>query len=1169
MDDHQAMVESLTAGARVIGLDGVNPVELLAVEWHAQDAVTITWRTASGLTSSSVLFAEDVSRLVLQDGTQLWAFDAPGDSFLLASEARRMRLAYLFDPLLAVNSSSVEPLPHQIRAVYSSMLHRQPLRFLLADDPGAGKTIMAGLLVKELMLRSDVHRCLVVTPGNLVEQWQEELATKFGLDFEIVTRETIEASRIGNPFAEKPLLIARLDQMARNEELTDKACAAGWDLVIVDEAHKMAAHYFGNELKKTKRYVVGEKLGHATRHLLLMTATPHSGKEDDFQLFMALLDSDRFAGRVRDGARQIDANDLMRRMLKEDLLRFDGRPLFPERRAYTVAYNLSNEEVLLYQRVTDYVTEEMNRADQLAGNRRNAVGFALTILQRRLASSPEAIFQSLRRRLEKLQSKLREANLTHRAARLMASDEAVGAVADNELSDDDLEDFDDLPDDERESEEERLVDEASAAQTVAELELEIATLRSLVELAGRVRASGDDRKWGELSGLLADEPEFRDADGHRRKVIIFTEHRDTLTYLTERLRALVGRDEAVVTIHGGTRREDRKKAQELFTQDRDVAFLVATDAAGEGVNLQRAHLVVNYDLPWNPNRIEQRFGRVHRIGQTEVCHMWNLVAHETREGQVFQRLLEKLEQERASLGGRVYDVLGQVFAGDELKRLLVEAIRYGNQPEIRRRLDEVVDDRVSDGLREVLSEQALHADMMSLADVEAIRQDMERAAARRLQPHFVRLFFTEAFTRLGGRMVERESQRFEISHVPAAIRERDRVLGTGMPVLRRYERVTFERHLTAVADRPLAELVAPGHPLFDAVLDLTLEAHGRSLNRGSVLVADDDESSSPFVLVYLEHSIQDGRGITVSRQFQFVRVESTAELSAIDGAPYLDYRPAGPDELSLIGELTSEPWLQESIETRAVEHAIGNLALDHRARVRTMVGLRVDKTRQKVRERLTREINYWDHRANQLELDEAAGKQLRMNAQAARDRANEFEARLDRRMAELNREDQLAVQRPVVVGAALVIPKGFLAGLREEQGGLPSTFAKERKRIERIAVDTVMALEQQLGRAPTEMPPNNPGYDIESAQGSEPLLFVEVKGRVEGAPTVTITRTEILTALNKGGDYVLALVRVGPDDTPTVRYLYNPFRGDEIDLPGVASVNFKWNHFWDRGHEPS
>jgi SNF2 family DNA or RNA helicase len=505
-----------------------------------------------------------------------------------------------------------------------------------------------------------------------VEQWQDELYFKFGLEFEIVTRDMIEASRTGNPFGEKPLLIARIDQVARNEELTAKLAGTDWDLIVVDEAHKMSAHYYGRELKETRRYRLGKLLGGITRHFLLMTATPHAGKEEDFQLFMALLDSDRCEGKFRDGVHTVDTAGLMRRFVKEKLLRFDGRPLFPERRAYSVSYELSDLEVRLYAEVTEYVREEMNRAERLAregdGKRGAVVGFALTILQRRLASSPEAIYQSLRRRRVRLEDRVHEERTHKRAADILAATGDLPAGYD--LAD--LEDTDELLESELEQLEEQLVDQASAARTVAELEHEIEALKRLEQLADELRKSGTDRKWEELSSLLTDRPEMYEADGGRRKIIIFTEHVDTLRYLTDRIRTLLGRGEAVVTIHGGTRREERRKTQELFTQDKDVTVLVATDAAGEGINLQRAHLMVNYDLPWNPNRIEQRFGRIHRIGQTEVCHLWNLVAAETREGAVFQRLFEKLETQRESLGGQVFDVLGEAFSGQPLRELLLE-----------------------------------------------------------------------------------------------------------------------------------------------------------------------------------------------------------------------------------------------------------------------------------------------------------------------------------------------------------------------------------------------------------------------------------------------------------------------------------------------------------------
>ena len=411
------------------------------------------------------------------------------------------------------------------------MLPLQPLRFLLADDPGAGKTIMAGLLCKELMIRGDVERCLVIAPGSLVEQWQDELWQKFALDFRILTRDMIEAASSGNPFAEQNLLIARLDHLARNDELQALLRATDWDLVIIDEAHKMSAHYTGGEIRETKRYRLGQLAGSVSRHLLLMTATPHAGIDADYRLFLRLLDADRFDGRPRAAARTPDVSDVMRRLVKEKLLTFDGKPLFPERRAYTVSYPLSDAEALLYKRVTEYVRDEMSRADQLQrdgeGSRGAIVGFALTTLQRRLASSPEAIYQSLRRRRERLERRVGEARIARRGALAERFPEGEPAAsAWRELADDF--DADDLPDGDLEDLETELVDEASTAGTVAELGREIASLVDLERLAAQLRSRDEDRKWEELSALLTDTPEMYDASGGRRKLIIFSEHRDTL-----------------------------------------------------------------------------------------------------------------------------------------------------------------------------------------------------------------------------------------------------------------------------------------------------------------------------------------------------------------------------------------------------------------------------------------------------------------------------------------------------------------------------------------------------------------------------------------------------------------------------------------------------------------
>jgi SNF2 family DNA or RNA helicase len=1154
-----AKLEEITRGAAVKGVLPECLITVIDVKWIGAVAIELTYKDSSGQLGSELIYRDRESSLEIASVGKPWNFDGDGSLFRLVSEAHRIRLAYLFDPLLAVHTSLVDPLPHQITAVYGEMLPRQPLRFLLADDPGSGKTIMTGLFIKELMARGDVRRCLIVCPGNLVEQWQDELNRRFHLPFEIMTNEAMESARTGNWFAECPLAICRLDKLSRNEDIQAKLSSTDWDLIVCDEAHKMSAHYFGGEISYTKRYRLGQLLSSVTRHFLLLTATPHSGKEEDFQLFMALLDGDRFEGRFRDGIHTTDASDLMRRLIKEELVKFDGTPLFPERIAYTANYTLSDAEADLYKQVTEYVQEEFNRADKLdSEGRKGTVGFALTILQRRLASSPEAIYQSLKRRRERLEKRLREEQLLNREISM-----TIDLNRDiPEYKPDDLEDLEDSPNEELEITEENIVDQASAARTIAELKAEIATLKRLEIAALRVRQSGTDRKWEELSSLLQNNVNMFDARGHRRKLILFTEHKDTLNYLNERICSLLGRPEAVVMIHGSLGREQRKNAEQRFTQDKDVEVLVATDAAGEGINLQRAHLMVNYDLPWNPNRLEQRFGRIHRIGQTEVCHLWNLVAKETREGDVYHRLLEKLNAERNALGGKVFDVLGKItFEDKSLRDLLLEAIRYGDKPEVKARLYQVIDEALDrEHLTQLLEEHALSRDSMDTRAVHRIREDMERAEARRLQPHFIASFFIEAFKHLGGAIRERESKRYEITHVPAVIRNRDRAIGTRESVLTRYERITFEKELIHVPGKALAEFICPGYPLLDAVIDLILERHRDLLKRGAILVDENDPSENVRLLVFLEHSIQDarkdrsGNRRLVSRQLQFVEMDQDGNAQSVGYAPYLDYRPLSEEEILLLSGIDLSPWKREDLESGVMLYAAEHLVPQHMKEVKSQKEEIIGKTMRAVQDRLTKEIAYWDHRAEQLKEQELAGKvNARLNSGLARQRADELMARLQKRLRDLEQEQNLSAMPPLVKGGALVVPQGVLLKLKEADTH-PGLFAHETSRVESLAIKAVMELETRLGFIPKDISGEKRSYDIESKiPGTGRLRFIEVKGRIKGAQTVTITKNEILTALNKPDDFILAIVDVDGENTAPW-YIQRPFQ-KEPDF-SVTSVNY-------------
>jgi len=310
-------LEDLKPGIDLTGLEPAVISIVVSVVPIADGAVQVIYRTPDGSLKERLLNRADEPNISVATSERPWSFDGDGEKFKLTVEAKRIDLAFLFDPMMAVHTSNVDPLPHQITAVYESMLPRQPLRFVLADDPGAGKTIMAGLYIRELIMRADARRIVIVAPGSLVEQWRDEMYEKLGLEFRVFSRELESVTPSGNPFEDLDHLIVRLDQMARNEDLQEKLCAAGWDIVVFDEAHKLAAHFFGNKLEKTGLFKLAEKLGACTRHLLLMTATPHNGKDADFQLFLSLIDSDRFYGKFRDGVHKVDASDLMRRMVKE------------------------------------------------------------------------------------------------------------------------------------------------------------------------------------------------------------------------------------------------------------------------------------------------------------------------------------------------------------------------------------------------------------------------------------------------------------------------------------------------------------------------------------------------------------------------------------------------------------------------------------------------------------------------------------------------------------------------------------------------------------------------------------------------------------------------------------------------------------------------------------
>ena len=1146
----KSILEDIKVGDWLTGIEADQTVYIVQVDQFSDDSITVIYRDRNGNLGDTMLTQSDEHRLKHVDNAFPWTFDAPGAEFKLGLEAYRMVNAAYFDPRIAVHTSTVDPLPHQISAVYEYMLQKQPLRFVLADDPGAGKTIMAGLLIRELMLRSDSERVLIIAPGSLVEQWQDELLEKFGLTFDIFGREKQNEGVSDNYFLENDQIICKLDQLSRNEDLKQKLKNTSWDLTIIDEAHKLSAYYYSEKIDKTKRFQLGELLGSISRHFLLITATPHRGKEEDFQIWLSLLDSDRFYTGFRDGIPKIDVPETMRRMVKEELLKFDGTKLFPARHAYTTKYQLSKPEAELYGQVTAYVGEEMNRADKLGKKNKNVVGFALTMLQRQLASSPEAIYKALERRYKRLGDRLEQ-------TRSMVDVQLKLTKALDEYKTFDEDDHD-LDAKEQEEQTEEAISGISAAETIAELEAEISSLEKLTHRAREVWKSKKDRKWEELSQLLQDHPEMFKDDGNRRKLIIFTEYKDTLNYLVNRISDILG-SQAIQIIHGSISREARRQAQEEFRNNPEVTVLLATDAAGEGVNLQNANLMINYDLPWNPNRLEQRFGRIHRIGQTEICYLWNMVSSETREGAVFNKLFEKLESAKKALGGKVFDVLGEAFINTPLKDLLIGAIRYGESPEKQAEMQKAIDNALDTKyLEDIFQRRALVETQMGLGELYGVKTAMDKAEVHKLHPHFVCSFFIQAFHALGGDIYACEPGRFEVTYIPPEIENHyQKIKKTRLRIPNRYDRICFEKKLAHLEGKPVGEIVHLIHPLVHATASLTFQKHQEKLLQGTVLVNPNDNGLEPQMLFVIDHVVREtGEDLKpASRRFQFILIDKNANAQNAGWAPHLDLAPIADSDYELISDVLHTNWLNSgepnsSMQDLVQEYAANNLAPAHLKEIRDRREREAGKILTAVNERLGTEINHLSERVITLEDAVQAGSQPQIQLENARHRLSELKDRLEKRQAEIEVFKTVVSHSPIIKSVALVIPQGLLATRKGEEP--PIEHGETQSQIERIAMDIVKETEQRLGCTVKDVSGENCGWDITSRpnpndDGSIKIdRHIEVRGLAKRQTVITVTRSEIMYALNQSDSFILAIVVIDLQEDGNNRvegpyYIQNPF----------------------------
>jgi superfamily II DNA or RNA helicase len=1071
----------LQRGALLEGDYWPEPVRILAVE-HLGTRVRIE---AVGVKSSQfypcILSAAELEHVRVVDEA-VRDFGGRGEAFFLAMEAQRIRYAHQFDPLFAVSIAQVDPLPHQIEAVYHYILRSPRIRFLLADDPGAGKTIMTGLLLKELKYRGLVRRTLIVVPGHLKDQWLREMKERFGETFTVVDRNVINATWGRNVWQEQPQVITSMD-FAKQDDVMATLSEVHWDLAVVDEAHKMAAYRYGEKTTRTERYRLGELLSRTSSFLLFLTATPHRGDPENFRLFLDLLQPGFFANSdlLNESVKNTD-NPLFLRRLKEDLKDFDGRPLFPPRRVVTKTYRLSDDEKKLYNAVTEYVEKSYNKA--LAAEKRN-VAFALLILQRRLASSLRAVRRSLERRKERLEELLMLGKwLAER-----------GTIDEEELED--------APEAERLKREEELVERLTAAETREELQTEINTLAELIRLARDAERHELETKLTELRKVMEDEQ----IQQTQEKLLIFTESRETLEYLAEKLK---GWGYSVATLHGGMNLDDRIRAEHEFRERAQV--MVSTEAGGEGINLQFCSLMVNYDIPWNPNRLEQRMGRIHRYGQQKEVHIYNLVAADTREGKVLEALFRKLERIRNALGSdRVFDIIGEVIPGRSLKELIVEAIAN------RRTLEDIVAEIEAMSDEEAVR-KAREAVLEGLAtrhiDLQRVLGEERRAREHRLVPEYIERFFERTCQFLHIPLERRRDGLWRVPNVPYEIRNVPQDFRHRFgEVFREYSKLAFDK---ATARRQDAVFIAPGHSLLEAVIERLLTECADDVRQGAVFV--DPDGRLDGWLLFLEGEVRDGTNQIAGKQIFALYRSASGDIRLINPSVLWDLMPYATqqkiesqvpenDVIAYAVEYVLEPYRAELLKER-----------ERMATIKRKYGLR--SLEQMILESGAKLLEYETRRAKGENLPE-------VELLNERRRKEELEMRKQALEEEIRRETSLLPSTPKILGVARVFPH-------------PAADQSMRSdaEIEAIGMQVALQYEREHGRNPEDVSAHNLGYDIRSTSPSGEVRYIEVKARATTG-AIVLTPNEWLMAQRFGEEYWLYIVEHAASN-PQLHTIQNP-----------------------------
>lgn len=1109
--------QELQSGMIVRGPLFPEPVELIDVAPFG-DQIRMTGRgIESNQVYDPILDRLQVAQLEVTSGDQ--SFDGNAVNLRLAVEAVRLSLAYEFDPYFALSVARVDPLPHQLEAVYDAFLEAPRLRFLLADDPGAGKTIMAGLTIKELKARGLIDRILIITPAKLCFQWQREMHDKFRESFEIVKGSILRANYGQNPWRDKDQVITSIDWASRIEDAKDSLLQTTWDLIVVDEAHKMSAY---SRDRKTLAYQLGEQLSDRTDHLLLMTATPHKGDPDNFCLFLELLDRDVYAdvASLQEAMRRREAPFYLRRV-KEALVTFPDpetgqvKTLFTKRNVQTCEFDLNRDEAEFYRQLTHYVDDQSVRASRDDSARGRALGFTMAMLQRRFASSIYAVRRSLERMKEKREHILEdpEAYKQEQIAKRLP------------------EDFEDLEEDEKDA---LLQDLESIVTTVdpAELRHEIAQLERLVDHASELESREVETKLTRLKEVITEQGLF---DDPKMKLLVFTEHRETCQYLVEKLCEW---DLSVTQIHGGMKIGDRDTPGTRLCAERefreDCQVMVATEAAGEGINLQFCWFMINYDLPWNPVRLEQRMGRIHRYGQERDCLIINFVAGNTREGRVLGRLLERIRAIEDDLDpdrtGKVFNVLGDVLPANQLEGMLREMYAHNLTEDV---ITDRIVERVDTSRFREITESALEGLAKRELNLSAIVGKSAEARERRLVPEVVQDFFLTAGPLVGASITRtrRNAEVYRVDRLPQSLQAiGEQLEGKYGRLGREYKSIVFDKEF--LEDDPTVEWVTPGHPLFECVREALCQFTQDDLDRGAVFW--DIHRESPARLDVFTAAINDGSGKVLHRRL-FVIESSDGEMWLREPTVFLDIVPADDD---------ARPPLTASPDRSELEvFLFGNALVPMRETVK--------KERQREIQTILRHLhislNELIHRQNLMLASFVSGQEAgddgpttSANIKRTQDRIDDLNLRLERRERELQREANRLIADIRHLCAAWVLP-------HPERTSEDMRIMVRDDEVERIAIENAIAHEVSRGWEVESVEDQNRGFDLisrkphpEQPDTAVGVRFIEVKGRAE-IGNVALSSNEYRTADRIGEDYWLYVV-FNCSSVPQLQTIQDPAR---------------------------